>query len=92
MLFLPKTYKGKLREILARCEKMNPLRYAVMMAVALIVTALMVPLGLQQIATANMTGVNTAVASVFTIVLPILVIVGLALSFMPPELKSKIGM
>jgi len=67
------------------------MRYAIMLAIAFIAAAYLMPIGLQAIATANMTGVNAAVASIFTVVLPILGILGLALAFMPPELKEQIG-
>lgn len=72
-------------------SQMNPMRYAIMLGVAMIATAYIIPISLQAIAEANMTGVNNAVASIFTVVLPILGILGLALAFMPPELKSKVG-
>ncbi len=71
---------------------MNPLRYVMLMGMALIVTAVLVPMGLQLIAEANLTGVNATVATVFTVLLPIMVILGLALAYMPPELKSKVGL
>lgn len=71
---------------------MNPMRYAIMLSMAFIITALLFPMGLQFIAEANMTGVQAAVATVFTVVLPVLGILGLALAFMPPELKSKVGL
>lgn len=71
---------------------MNPFRYVIMMSISLIAAAYIIPLGLIAIAEANLTGVNAAVSSIFTIVLPILVILGLALAFMPPELKSKLNM
>lgn len=70
----------------------NPLRYGILMAISLVAVAYLIPVGLQAIAEANMTGVNSAVASIFTVVLPILVILGLALAFMPPELKAKVGL
>lgn len=71
---------------------MNPMRYAITLAIAFIAVAYLMPVALQAISEANMTGVNTAVASIFTVVLPILGILGLALAFMPPELKSKVGL
>lgn len=71
---------------------MNPFRYVIMLGIAMIATAYLIPLSLQAIAEANLTGVNAAVASIFTIVLPILAILGVALAFMPPELKSKVGL
>lgn len=63
-----------------------------MLAIAFIAVAYLMPVALQAIAEANMTGVNSAVSSIFTVVLPILGILGLALAFMPPELKSKVGL
>ncbi len=63
-----------------------------MLSISFIVAAYMMPIGLQAIVEANMTGVSTAVASIFTVVLPILGILGLALAFMPPELKERIGL
>lgn len=71
---------------------MNPMRYAIMLSMAFIVAALLFPMGLQFITDANLTGVNASVATIFTVVLPVLGILGLALAFMPPELKSKIGL
>jgi hypothetical protein len=71
---------------------MNPFRYVIMLGIAMIATAYLIPISLQAIAEANLTGVNAAVASIFTIVLPILAILGVALAFMPPELKSKVGL
>lgn len=71
---------------------MNPMRYAIMISIAFIVVAYLMPIGLQAIAEANLTGVASAVASIFTVVMPILGILGLALAFMPPELKSKVGL
>lgn len=63
-----------------------------MLSVAFIAAAYMMPIGLQAIASANLTGVNAAVASIFTVVLPILGVLGLALAFMPEELKTKVGL
>jgi type IV secretory pathway TrbL component len=66
-------------------------RYAVEMGIALIVVALIIPMGLVMIAEANLTGVNSSVATIITIVFPILAVLGLALKFMPDELKSRVG-
>lgn len=68
------------------------MKYVIELCIVLVVLAYLMPIGLQAIAEANMTGVNTAVASIFTIVLPILAILGVALGLMPPELKSRIGL
>jgi hypothetical protein len=67
------------------------LKYVIVLGMALLFTAYTVPMGLVAIAEANLTGVSSIVANVFTIVLPLLAIFGLALGFMPDELKSKIG-
>ena len=68
------------------------MKYVIELCIVLVVLAYLMPIGLQAIAEANMTGVNTAVTSIFTIVLPILAILGVALGLMPPELKSRIGL
>lgn len=47
------------------------------MAVELIVIAAIVPLGLVAIAGANLTGVSAAVSTIFTVVMPILAMVGI---------------
>lgn len=68
------------------------LKYVIILGMALLFTAYTIPMGLTAIADANLTGVNAIVANVFTIVLPLMAIFGLALGFMPPELKSKVGL
>jgi hypothetical protein len=68
------------------------LKYVIVLGMALLFTAYTIPMGLQAIAEANLTGVNAIITNVFTIVLPLLAIFGLALGFMPPELKAKVGL
>jgi len=67
------------------------LKYVIVLGMALLFTAYTIPMGLQAIAEANLTGVSAIVTNVFTVVLPLLAIFGLAIGFMPPELKSKVG-
>lgn len=71
---------------------MNPIKYAVMLSISLIIAGILMPTGLAAIASATLTGVNASVATIFTVVLPILAILGLALAYMPEELKEKIGL
>lgn len=70
---------------------MNIIRYAILIAVSLIVVATLMPTALVLIAGSTLTGVNAAVATIFTTVLPILAILGIALAYMPEELKDRIG-
>jgi hypothetical protein len=53
--------------------------------VGLLVAATIVPLALVTIATASHTDVDASVWTVFSVLLPILAIIGLALYFMPFE-------
>jgi len=53
----------------------------VSIGMAIIMVGALIPVGLQMIATANMTGIDETVAQVFTVVLPILVIVALVRHF-----------
>lgn len=76
-----------------RCDCMGSsiAQYAMEMGIALIIVAVVIPIGLVMIAEANLTGVNASVATIITIVFPILAILGLAIKFMPQELKSRVG-
>jgi hypothetical protein len=60
--------------------------------VASIFAGTLLPLGLYYIVSATVTGLPPVVGIFFTVVLPILIITGLALEFMPKEIKSKIGL
>lgn len=64
-------------------------RYVVEIGLGLVFAAIFIPLGLNYIADANMTGVTAIVAQIFTVVLPIMAVIGVGLKFMPDELKSK---
>jgi hypothetical protein len=65
--------------------------YAIILSLSLLVVAYTIPMGLQAISNANLTGVNAVVAQFFTVVLPIMVVCSLAIGFMPPEIKTKVG-
>ena len=56
---------------------------AIGIGVGLLVIATIIPLALQTLATANLTDVDPAVATVLTVLLPILAVIGLALYFIP---------
>ena len=62
---------------------MGILNKVVELSIGLFIAGVMIPIGLQAIATANITGVNATVATVFTLLLPILAIIGLVLYFIP---------
>lgn len=52
-------------------------------AVALLLVAVLVPVALTTLASANVTGVDEVVKTVLTILLPILAIIGIAMYFIP---------
>ena len=60
---------------------------AVLLAVAFFVSAIVMPIGITEIANSNTTGWNEAVITVFTILFPILALIGLVLRFVP----TKVG-
>jgi hypothetical protein len=62
---------------------MGMLNKVVELSIGLFIAGVMIPIGLQAIATANITGVDATVATVFTLLLPILAILGLVLYFVP---------
>lgn len=53
------------------------------LCVAFLVAAYMIPMGLQAVVGGNMTGVDATVKTIFTVLLPILLIIGVALKFVP---------
>jgi len=55
----------------------------VMLTVTLLIIAYIMPMGMSFISETNMTGWPTAVKTVFTVVLPMLVMIGAALYFVP---------
>lgn len=76
-----------------RCDlkMVSVMKYVVEVGLALLFAGIFIPMGLQYIATANLTGVNALVAQFFTIVMPIMVVIGVGLKFMPEEIKGKVG-
>ena len=62
---------------------MGILNKVVELSIGLFIAGVMIPIGLQAIASANVTGVDATVATVFTLLLPILAIIGLVLYFIP---------
>ena len=54
--------------------------------VGLLMAAIILPIALNTMADANMTGVDAAVATVVTVLMPILCSVGIALRFLPDDL------
>lgn len=62
---------------------MGILNKVVELSIGLFIAGVMIPIGLQAIATANITGIDSTVATVFTLLLPILAIIGLVLYFVP---------
>jgi hypothetical protein len=68
------------------------LKYVIELVVTVFVTAYILPPAITAIYNATTTTWNSAVVTMFNILLPILVIIGIALALMPPELKSKAGL
>jgi choline-glycine betaine transporter len=50
--------------------------------IALFVTAILLPLGLNALANASMVNVDTNVVTILTVLLPVLAVIGIALYFM----------
>lgn len=67
--------------------------YIFEMAIALIMTGFLVPLGMSYLFNGSSWGTTDAIiVTLGTTVLGIMVVIGLMLRFMPPELKSRVGM
>jgi hypothetical protein len=54
-----------------------------MLAVALLVSAIMIPIGMQQVIGTSTTSWNSAVVTMWQILLPVLFIIGIAILFVP---------
>ena len=54
-----------------------------MLAVSLLVAAIMIPIGMQQIVGATTTSWNAAVVTLWQVLIPVLMIVGIAILFVP---------
>jgi hypothetical protein len=53
----------------------------VLSAIGFFLVAMLTPIGMEQLVGANTTGWNTAVTTIFTVLLPILYLVGIAYAF-----------
>lgn len=62
-------------------EEMNLMEKVIAIGMSLIMIGVLIPVGLQLIANANMTGVDEAVATVFTVLVPILAVVAIIMHF-----------
>ena len=56
-------------------------RTIVMAAVGFLLLAILTPIAMEQITGANTTGWNSAVKTIFTVLLPILFVIGVAVSY-----------
>jgi hypothetical protein len=54
-----------------------------MLAVALLVSAIMIPIGMQQVIGTSTTSWNSAVVTMWQILVPVLFIIGIAILFVP---------
>ena len=59
-----------------------------MLAVALLCAAIMIPIGMQQVVSGSTTGWNGAVVTLWQVLIPVLMIVGIAILFIPRGGKS----
>jgi len=59
----------------------------ILMGVAFFLLAVIFPIGMTQIVDANTTGWNAAVTTIFTILVPILAAIGIAVKFVPGSRK-----
>jgi len=62
--------------------KLDP-RDAIIASIAVFLIAIVMPIGLSQIYSANTTGWDPAVKTIFTVLFPVLSIIGLVLHFLP---------
>lgn len=56
---------------------------AITLAIAFLLGAILVPIGLSQVYAANTTGWDTTVKTIFTVLFPLLVVIGLAMRYIP---------
>ena len=61
----------------------NILAKVIEIGVALLLVAILIPIGLTTLASAVLTGVDPVVVTVLTVLLPILAIIGIAMYFIP---------
>lgn len=68
------------------------MQYAIELAMSIIIVGLLVPTGVGLLINATLPGADPTVLLMWQILLPVFIVLGLALAFMPTELKSKIGL
>jgi hypothetical protein len=64
--------------------------YVIFLTVSAFLTGYLLPPAITAIANATTKTWNPAVVTIFQVLLPILIIIGLALAFMPEELREKL--
>ena len=92
---------SKTQELIHRGKSQmhGTMAYIIEMICTVFVTAYLLPPAITAIMAANTTGGttgvgawNSAVTTIFQVLLPILVIVTVALALMPPDIKSRVGL
>lgn len=68
------------------------LKYVIEMVIVIYAIGILMPDAITNIVGANTTGWSTGIGTIFTILLPMLIIFSLAIMLMPAELKSKVGL
>lgn len=68
---------------------MADLKFVILSAVGFLLATMLVPLGMNEITATNMTGWQPAVSTIYTILLPILFIVGVAIGFIKTDSRRK---
>jgi hypothetical protein len=67
-------------------------KYIIYLSVATLLVGLLVPMGIDAIANTTGTNWNPAVLTAFKVLLPIMIILSIALAFMPREIKARVGL
>jgi hypothetical protein len=68
------------------------MKYVIELIVTVFITAYLLPPAISAIATSTTISWNSAVVTIFQVLLPILVIVSVALVLMPDDLKGRVGL
>ncbi len=69
---------------------MNMMKYVVTISISAIVAALLMPTAIGLIINATFPGADSTVTTMWSLLLPTFMVIGLALAFMPPEMKGYI--
>jgi len=64
-----------------KTRKLPSVKSIILAAVGFLMVAVLTPIGMEQIVGANTTAWETAVTTIFTVLLPILYIIGVAIAF-----------